>query len=46
MAVYDPGVLHFVKLEDGHQFHRVDAQIQQIGDLFLQARKGARTRDA
>ena len=46
VAVNDPGVFRLVKLEDGHQFHRVDAQIQQIGNLFLQAGKGARTRDA
>ena len=41
VSVHHPGVHGFVKLKDGHQFHRVDAQILQVGNLLLQAGEGA-----
>ena len=40
-AVHDALVRHLVKLKNGHQLHRVDPQLQQIGQLFQQALKGA-----
>ena len=40
-AVHDALVRHLVKLEDGHQLHRVDTQLQQVGQLFQQTFKGA-----
>ncbi len=35
--VHHPGVLHLIKLKDGHQLHRVDPQVLQIGNLLAQA---------
>ncbi len=41
-AVHHAAVLHLVKFKDRHQFHRVDPQLLQIGDLLPQPFKGAR----
>ena len=46
LAVHLPGVDGLVEFEDGHQLHRVDPQLLQIGNLLHQAREGARIGDA
>ncbi len=46
LAVHLPGVDGLVELEDGHQLHRVDPQLLQVGDLLHQASEGARMGDA
>ena len=45
-AAVFPFVLKLVELEDGHELHAVDPQLFQVGDLFRDAREGARMADA
>ena len=41
LPVVCPFVHELVELEDGHQLHRIDAQLFQVGDLFPDALEGA-----
>ena len=36
-SVHNPGILHLIEFEDGHQFHRINAEILQIRNLLTQA---------
>ena len=38
--VHRPLVGHLVKLKNGHQLHRIDAQLLQVGNFFPQAGEG------
>ena len=40
LSVHLPGVLHLVKLENGHQLHGVDPQLFQVGNLLPQPLEG------
>ena len=46
LAVHHPVILHLVKLEDGHQLHGVDPQLQEVGQLLQKPREGAGILDA